>query len=377
MTIFHQSMRLRARDATAHTCARMLGALALTLSVFAAVSPASVAKAEDSLVIASFGGAYGESQKKAFFEPFTEKTGIEIIMTSYSGGLGELRAQNETGSAKWDVIDLEFQDAVRACDTGLIEAIDASKLLPAPDGTPAAEDYYEGSLMECGAGTIMWSNIIAYDKNRFSDDPPDSIADFFDLERYPGQRGMKNTPNGALEMALMADGVPAAEVYDALATPEAMARAFAKLDSIKDSITFWGTHAQAPQLLADGEVAMTVAANGRIYNAITEEGQPFGIIWDGQIWNVDVWAVSAVSENKQAAMEFVRFATQPERLAAQTKWIAYGPVRKSSQQFVAEDVRPHLPSYPANFENSVPNGFEFWAANQDTINERWSAWLLK
>ncbi len=33
-------------------------------------------------------------------------------------------------------------------------------------------------------------------------------------------------------------------------------RAFAKLDTIKDSVVWWEAGAQPPQLLADGEVVM-------------------------------------------------------------------------------------------------------------------------
>ena len=36
----------------------------------------------------------------------------------------------------------------------------------------------------------------------------------------------------------------------------------------------WEAGAQPPQLLADGEVTMTIVWNGRIFNAIAAEGQP-------------------------------------------------------------------------------------------------------
>ena len=52
-------------------------------------------------------------------------------------------------------------------------------------------------------------------------------------------------------------------------------RAFRKLDTIKDEIVWWEAGAQPPQLLADGEVTMTTAYNGRIFNAQVLENQPF------------------------------------------------------------------------------------------------------
>ena len=69
-----------------------------------------------------------------------------------------------------------------------------------------------------------------------------------------------------------------------LATPEGVDRAFAKLsEPSKEHVVWWEAGAQPPQLLADGEVAMTTAYNGRIFNAVAGEGKPFEIVWDGQI----------------------------------------------------------------------------------------------
>lgn len=335
------------------------------------------AQAQDQLIVASFGGAYTASQSKAFFEPYTANTGRKILTADYNGGLAELRAQVQSGNGAWDIIDLELQDAVRACDENLIEKIDATKLKPAEDATPPVKDFLPGTLMDCGVGTIMWSNIIAYDKAKFTDKKPSTITDFFDLKTFPGKRGLSNKPNTNLEWALIADGVPIDQVYKMLATKEGLDRAFRKLDTIKPQAIFWGAHAQAPQLLADGEVVMTAAANGRIHDAITKEKKPFEIIWNGQIWNLDVWAISKASRNKSAALDFVQFSTASDRLADQTKWISYGPVRKSSQALVAEAVRVNLPTYGPNFQTALANDFEFWADHQDEINQRWTTWMTK
>lgn len=345
--------------------------------VLSQVAGPSSALAEEQLVIASFGGAYTASQTKAYFEPYMADTGNRIVTADYSGGLAELRSQVETGNGAWDVIDLELQDALRACDEGLIERIDASVLEPAADGTPAEEDFLPGTLMDCGVGTIIWSNVIAYDTGKFQNDGPSSVADFFDLQKYPGKRGLSNKPNANLEWALMADGVPADKVYETLSTEQGLDQAFAKLDTIKDSTIFWGTHAQAPQLLADGEVVMTAAANGRISDAITKENKPFAIIWDGQLWNLDVWAISAASQNKDVALDFIRHSTRSEKLAEQVKLISYGPVRKSSQDLVPEEARRNLPTSDENFRSALQTDMAFWADHQEEIDQRWSTWLAR
>jgi len=183
-------------------------------------------------------------------------------------------------------------------------------------------------------------------------------------------------------MALVADGVAAADVYDVLSTDEGVDRAFAMLDTIKDDVVWWEAGAQPPQLLADGEVKMTTAYNGRIFNAMASEGKPFEIVWDGQVFDVDLWVIPKGAPNKEAAMDFLAFSTDTQRLADQAAWISYGPARLSSSALVGSynsdpDLKmgPHMPTAPANFLNAIANGFEFWADNQDELNERFNAWL--
>jgi putative spermidine/putrescine transport system substrate-binding protein len=281
----------------------------------------------------------------------------------------------------WDIVDVELSDAVRGCDEGLFESIDHSILPPAPDGTAAADDFLPGTLHECAVANIVWSTIYAYDDATIGDTKPASIADFFDTEKWPGKRGMRKGPKPNLEFALMADGVPAAEVYDVLSTPEGVDRAFAKLDTIKNDIVWWEAGAQPPQLLADGEVLMTTAYNGRIFNAVANEDKSFVIVWDGQVWDIDLWAIPKGAPNKEAALKFLAYSTDTQRLADQAKYIAYGPARKSSSPLVGKfegkdiDMGPQMPTAPDNLSNAIQNDFEWWADNQDSLNERFNAWL--
>lgn len=343
-----------------------------------AVTPASSA---ESLTVVSWGGAYSKSQLEAYEKPFTKKTGIQILSENYSGGLAEIKAQVEAGSVKWDVVDVELSDAVRGCDEGLLERIDPKILPPAPDGTPASKDFVPGAINDCAIANIVWSTIYAYDKSKFPKGGPKTIADFFDVKKFPGKRGMRKTPKVNLEFALMADGVPQDKVYDMLATPAGVDRAFKKLDSIKNSVVWWEAGAQPPQLLADGEVAMTTAYNGRIFNAIATEKKPFEIVWDGQVYDFDLYVVVKGAPNKKAAMDFIAFATGTQRLADQAKWISYGPARKSSAPLIGKHAEadipmgPHMPTAPENFKTALQNNFEFWADRQDELNNRFNSWL--
>jgi putative spermidine/putrescine transport system substrate-binding protein len=338
-----------------------------------------------SLVVVSWGGAYTKSQTEAYHKPFTAKTGAKINSVDYSGGIAEIKAQVEAQNVTWDVVDMELADAQLACDQGLLEKIDAGMLPPAPDGTPAVQDFMQNGITPCAVTTIVFSHIIAYDDTKFDVKKPSKLADFFDLKTFPGKRGLRKTsPKISLELALRADGVPGEKVYETLSTKEGVDRAFKKLDTIKDSVIWWTPGSQPPQLLADGQVTMTTAYNGRIFDAQIGEGKPFKIIWDGQLQELDVLGIVKGTKNLQAALQFVAFATDTQRLADQAQYIAYGPARRSSLPLVGKyhtkpeiDMKVHMPNAPENAANALQIDFLWWADHQEELTQRWNAWLAK
>lgn len=333
--------------------------------------------AQEVLTIVSWGGAYTRSQVEAYYKPFTALTGVKILAEDYNGGLAQIKAQVNSGNVTWSLVDVELSDALRGCEEGLLEPIQTSMLPPAPDGTPAEQDFLPGMLQGCGVGTIAWSTVFAFDGTVLKGDRPTTLKDFFDTKKFPGKRGLRKSPRVNLEWALMADGVPASKVYEVLSTEAGVARAFAKLDTIKAVTVWWEAGAQPPQLLADGEVVMTSAYNGRLYNAVIKEGKDFVIVWDGQVWDADLWVIPRGAQPLATIHKFIAFSTDTQRLADQTKYISYGPARKSSMQLVSEAMKPHLPTEQGNFARALQNNYEWWADYSDEMNQRFAAWLAK
>ncbi|WP_323716394.1 ABC transporter substrate-binding protein [Paracoccus aminovorans] len=352
-----------------------------TLILGTALAMTATAAMAEQITVMSWGGTYSQSQVEAYQKPFTAETGIGVLSLDSDNPAIPLKAQVEAGNVTTDVADIEYADAIRLCDEGLLERIDPAILPAAPDGTPATEDFLPQGLSDCAVGSIVFSTIYAYDRSRYGDNPPKTIADFFDTEKFPGKRGLKKAPKALLEMALMGDGVPADQVYEVLATPEGLDRAFAKLDTIKTDVVWWESGAQAPQLLADGEVVMTTAYNGRIFNAAVSEGRPFEIVWDGQVYEYNLFSIPKGAPHKDAALKFISFATSTQRLADQAKWISYGPARKSSAPLVGlyqdgkTDMAPNMPTNPDNMKKALGSSYDFWADHEAELSERFSAWL--
>lgn len=349
----------------------------------------TAAQAQDpiSLTIVSWGGAYTASQVNAYHNPYmAENPHVTIVNDDGSANaLASLRAQSQAGNVTWDLVDMLPSDAQLACDEGIIMPIDHDEMLAAaPDGTAASEDFLPGSLGECFIPQIVYSTVLTFNSEMFPEDKqPETIADLFDVENFPGRRALQDRPGTNLEWALYADGVDPADIYDVLATPEGVDRAFAKLDTIKDHLIFWTEGAQAPQLLADQEVSMTTGYNGRIFDAAMSEGQPFEIIWDGQIVEWDGWVVPADGPNLDAVMEYLYYATDTQRLADQAKFISYGPARASSAALVDThatlgiDMNPHMPTAPENYYSPILLDNDFWTDYGDELRERFANWMLQ
>ena len=350
------------------------GAMAAALAGFICSVPAL---GHTDLTVVNWGGAAARAHMLALVRPFEEKTGLAVNMEHYGGELDAVRNQVEAANVKWDVVDFEYSDLIKLCDEGYLEPIDHAKLPAGSDGTPAAEDFIDGALRDCAVGSIVWATVYAYSTAAFPDNPPSSIGDFFDAKRFPGKRGLRRDPRGALEWALMADGVAPGDVYPTLAEPDGVDRAFAVLDNIRNDLVWWSGGPEPARLLNEGEVVMSMAWNGRLFRPMTEWNHPIDIVWDGQIWEIELWGIVKGTRHLDAAQEFVRFATDTKRLADSAQYISYGPVRKSANALVPEEMRPHLPTTAENMENALRYDSAWWAEHLEALRLRFESWLAQ
>ncbi|THH35937.1 extracellular solute-binding protein [Aliishimia ponticola] len=363
----------------------MLTTTALTVAAANAFADGHMA---DTMTAVSWGGAYQTSQQRAYTEPYMEMNeGLDVVWDESSAeAVAKLRAMDEAGNVTWDIVDVVAADAMRLCDEGLAMEIDFDTVLAAaPDGTSATEDFGELIVSDCFIPQIVYSTTFGYRTDLVGDTPPTSVCAVFDTEAYPGKRSLEKRPIANMEWALICDGVGIDEVYDLLATTEGQDRALAKLDTIKDDVIWWSAGADTPQYLADGEVIMGSTYNGRLFSVIEEQKQPVAMLWDWQMFDLDGWIIPAnLPEDRLArVMDFVKFATDTQRLADQAKYISYGPARASSAPLVGQhadlgiEMAPHMPTDPENSKNTFLFNYEFWADYRDDIDAKFQAWLAQ
>jgi putative spermidine/putrescine transport system substrate-binding protein len=335
-----------------------------------------------SLTVASWGGAYGESQKRAYFAPFKNKTGIAIEMVSHNGKFASLSGEAGSDAPDWDIVDLGPDVLEEACRNGKLERVDASALAAAKDGTPATDDFLPGVMHQCGVPSVAWSSAIVFDKRAFKKSAPKTARDFFDPKAFPGARAIPRDPKYLFELALMADGVEPDKVYDTLSTSQGVDRAVAQLDKIRNDIVWWNKAHEPLSLLVKQKATMGLAFNGRIFTSIVAENRPFGIIWDGQIYDLDFWAIPKGAKHKKSSLEFITFATRPDRMAYQARWFPYGPVRKSALDLVGKhpevevDMSAFIPTSDANFKRALRIDASWWRENAERMSVRFKSWMI-
>jgi len=326
------------------------------------------------ITFVSWGGAYTNSQQKAYIDTWSKGKGVTV--ENYNGGLGEIKAQVEAGNVTWDVVDVLPDQAITGCDEGLFAKVDQSSFI---------KDMVVPPVSDCVVPQIFWAYTAFYSKSAFPGKKPKNIKDFFDVKKFPGKRGIHTWANALIEMALVADGVKAKNVYKVMSTPEGIDRAFAKLDTIKDHVVFWSAGSKPLELVSSGEVVMSLAYNGRIGAAILSEGKDFEYIWDATVLEQE-YLVAIKGGNEKEALEFMAHASTAQALADQAKYIPYGPMRKSSIDIIKKgepwfikeggniDILPHMPTAPKVLKRAVIADPVWWADNGAEVSERFGAW---
>lgn len=324
--------------------------------------------AQADLTIISFGGASQKAQAKAYYEPFAKATKIGVVPGEYNGEQARIKAMVEAKNITWDVVEVESPELARGCEEGLYEKLDYSRI-------GERKDFVAKAVSDCGIGLFVWSTILAYNGDKLKTAPA-SWADFWDLQKFPGKRGMRKGAKFTLEFALIADGVKPADVYQVLATKPGVERAFRKLDQIKPSIQWWEAGAQPPQLLASGDVVMTSAYNGRIA-AAQKEGKNLKIVWNENIYDVDSWAIPKGAAKRDDAYKFIQFASKAENQKVYAGEIPYGPTNSKAIVMIDAAVAADLPTSPANMKNAVASNTQFWVEHGEDLEQRFNAWAAR
>lgn len=321
-----------------------------------------VFSANDRIVYASWGGSWESAWRKAWAEPFTDETGISVV-SAPDNTLGKLQAMVSAGSTEWDVIEGNPELSGVGAQMGLLEKldfsiIDRSKVMDRPE---LKSDY---SIPQ-----VTYGHVLVY-RDELSE-KPQNWADLWDTERFPGKRAFFNRVEaGVVEAALLADGVPADELY-----PIDMERALKKLDEIRGDIIWYESLPQSEQLMRDGQAAMGLLADGRAQN-VKNSGAPVTIVPPVSILTWSVMAVPKGAPNKDGAMRFLNFILEVQQQAAIAREYFYGPVVPDAWDEIPEERMEVISGGPAAEGKAVFKSSDWWLTNLEEANEQFQQWQL-
>ena len=336
------------------------------LFAVAAVLAADVnALAVENITVTSFGRADQAALTQAYYRPFRQSTGIEVKAVSYDGQTTELEQMVKTGNTFWDVMQVESRTLQLGCQAGLFEKLDHSRIAN-------TDDFVPGAVSDCGVGIFVWSMALAYNADKLKRAPA-SWADFWDVNKFPGKRGLRRTAKYTLEIALLADGVPPDDLYKELSTPQGVDRAFRKLDQIKSDILWWEAAPQPAAFLKAGNLVMTSAYTLWIARE-QEQEKNFRLSWDGSLYDLDSWAIPKGSPKAAAAYRFIAFASRPENQRVLSENMAYGPSNKKALPLLNAKLAGTLPSAETNLKRALRVDVAFWMRHGEELEKRFDRW---
>jgi putative spermidine/putrescine transport system substrate-binding protein len=331
--------------------AKAIGA-ALAFSAFAATPGLA-----QEITVVSFGGSYQEGQSKALFQPAAKALNLKLKEETYTS-IADLRLKVKAGAVTWDVVASGSGSAARAGAEGILEKLDYKVI--------DISSFAPGLATEYCVGGDVFSTVLAWNTKTYGDKGPQSWADFWDVKKFPGKRAYRKGVAGALEPALMADGVPPAKVYEVLAAPGGIERAIKKIKELKPHIAvWWASGAQHAQLMKDGEVDMTTGWNGR-FDVAAKDGAKVSYTFNQALLDYDCFGIPKGAPNKDAAMKFLAEISKPAYQAEFTKYITYGPTNRKAYELGTIDAAyaRRLPSHPENAARQLPVNLDWYIKHE-------------
>ena len=318
----------------------------------------------DRIVVNASGGAMANIFRRTYFAEFERLHGIRVADTS-PVDFGKLRAMVNSGNPEWTVTEIGGQDGVRAKQLNLLEPLDFSIIDVSRYPAEARDSHVYTSS--------AYSTALGYRTDVFPNGAhPKGWADFWDVQRFPGPRSLRNHPVDNLEFALLADGVAKEQLY-----PLDMDRAFRKLDAIRPHVTvWWTTGAQPAQLLVDREVVLATGWNGRFFE-LTRRGAPVATEFEGGSLKSSVYGIPRGTRQAYWGQHFLQVMTNPQLQAIYANELSYAGLNPDTMNFVAADVRPLLPAAPENVAKQFWLDVPWWTENGARAQERWNRWMLQ
>lgn len=315
------------------------------------------------LTYVAYGGDGQKGQAEAWQEPYTKAHPDITFVNTSPTDVAQVKAQVESGNVKWDVIATSPAAATQNCGT-LFEPLTLT-------GVDQA-DLVEQTVGKCYAGNFINATPFAYRTEAFPDPDkaPKTIEDFFDVKKFPGNRGMvTNLQNGILEYPLLADGVKPEDLY-----PLDVDRSLKKLESIRKVTTFAPSVGALQQAVGAGQVDLFTLSDSRI-KPLIEDGMDITVVWDVTVTSINAFAVPKGSPHLKETEKFLEWVLTPEASANIAEKHGVAPINKLAKPNLPDAAKKVEVYGPANTGETVLQNIDWYADNFNEVNEKLTKWL--
>jgi putative spermidine/putrescine transport system substrate-binding protein len=335
----------------------------LVTSFAAETAHAQQIRGSGEVVVCSWGGAYTEAQRKAFFDPFERESGIRVRTVGVPD-LAKIRAMVTTKNVEWDLVDAEGRWVVTLGEQGMLERADYS-VIPRDEQNPATVSDY-------GIGSVAYGYVMGWSTKKFpAGKNPTTWQQWFDAQAFPGRRAMYSDPMPVLEFALLADGVTIDKLY-----PLDVDRAFRFLQSKKPLVNVWyRATTQAETLMRGEEVDLIHSPNGRMIN-LKRDNQPVDFTYNQGAWMQSFWVTPKGAPNKVNAWKlgaFMARAVNQAQFAVYYAGMGMGNTR--AYNLMPREIVDFAVTSPQNIKVQVRISIPWWGKNTDDVQKRWLAFI--
>lgn len=322
-----------------------------------AVSIGDAEAAADEIVLWNWGGDAVACHTDSFGGPFSEETGLGFRVDTSGPLQGKIKEMVDSGNVTADVADGDAFDGIALGRSGHLEPIDYSIVDKAK--------VLDGFAWEHGVSIIFYGYAFMYDTEAFGDNPPTTWADFFDVEKFPGKRSLYKWGNGAIEAALMADGVAKEDIY-----PCDLDRALAKITSIKDDTFYWGSGAEAQQMIVNGEVSMGMVWLNRAKIVEADTDGRYKLNMNEAIAMPGAYLVPKGNPaGVENVMKFIAYCQDPDRQVALMQCHGMTPSNPEAFARIPDELKRFAVTSEENLSRVLLNDPVWWADHGgDAVN---------
>ena len=328
----------------------LCGAAGIAPTLLDLVSGDRAEAAAKEIVVSNWGGDSSKQHERIYGVPYTKSTGIPVVFDS-SPLEGKIKAMVDSKKTIWDVMDIDNFSAIKLGKQGYLRPIDYSVV---------NKNTLPGTSFEHGVANYLMSYVIAYDKSKFPNGAPQTWADFWDIEKFPGKRALYKWVTGALDAELRADGVAADKIY-----PLDLPRALKKIAAIKDHLLFWDSGAESQQMLRNGDVTMACIWSSRAYLLEKETEGRITFHWNEAVAYGDTWSVPTDNPAGDDIWAFIASMQAIDKQLDLLASLAAGPVTEEAAKATPADLRRINPTDPENWKLQSLMDATWWADNYD------------